>query len=139
LRQILHAHELLTSVLDPAGWVNHARQSIFEAARDPIDLSEMGRELLTVVRQGLQTMYRRCGEAKEQTQRLGFPAYSAYIDGLAQTIRHWTNVFYESGLDALCEVVNDVDWNQLRLPKQPGDESRIAAGKAAVESVRKPM
>ncbi len=139
LRQILHAHELLTSVLDPVGWMNHARRSIAEAARDPIDLSEMGRELLTVVRQGLQTMFRRCSEAREQTQRLGFPVYSDYLGALSDIIRHWTNVFYESGLDALCEVVSDLDWKQFKLPKQSGDESRVAAAKAAVESVRKPM
>ena len=139
LRQILHAHELLTSVLDPVGWINHARRSIAEAARDPVDLSEMGRELLTVVRQGLQTMFRRCGEAREQTQRLGFPAYSDYLCALSDIIRHWTNVFYESGLDALCEVVNDLDWKQFKLPKQSGDDSRLAAAKAAVESVREPM
>ena len=139
LRQILHAHELLTSVLDPVGWMNHARRSIAEAARDPIDLSEMGCDLLMVVRQGLQTMFRRCAEAKEQTRRLGCPAYCDYLDGLAQIIRHWTHVFFESGLDALCEAVKDLDWKQYKLPKQPGDDSRVAAGKAAVESVRKPM
>lgn len=139
LRQILHAHELLTSVLDPVGWMNHARRSIAEAARDPIDLSEMGRDLLMVVRQGLQTMFRRCGEAREQTQRLGFSEYSDYLGALSDIIRHWTNVFYESGLDALCEVVSDLDLKQLKLPKQSGDDSRLAAAKAAVESVRKPM
>lgn len=139
LRQILHAHELLTSVLDPVGWMNHARRSISEAARDPIDLSEMGCELLTVVRQGLQTLFRRCGEAREQTQRLGFPAYSQYLGDLFEIIRHWTNVFYESGLDALCDAVNSLNWNEFRLPKQSGEESRVAAAKAAVESVRKPM
>lgn len=139
LRQILHAHELLTSVLDPAGWTNHARRSIAEAARDPIDLSEMGRELLTVVRKGLEMIFRRCGEAREQTRRLGFPVYADYLCELSEIIRTWTNVFYESGLDALCEVVKDLDWKKYKLPKQSGDDSRIAAAKAAVESVRRPM
>jgi ATP-dependent helicase/nuclease subunit A len=134
LRQILHAHELLTSVVNPAGWLKHARGRIAEAAHAPLEESELGIELLNSVREGLAAVRHRCDDAVRQLRGLGFGQYADYLKDIGATLGYWDSAFADGGIDALAEVVKDADWP--RLPTVRGEVPNKELAKSLVDAVR---
>src|SRR2546423_1252335 len=139
IRQVLHAHDLLTSVQEPQAWMNNARERIAEAAEGEFQSSRLGEELLEIVKDGLEALIARCQEARREVASLGFAKYVGYIDSLRGTLDYWMQALRGDGLDALSEVAGDVDWKQLKLPPEAGDPADRAVAKALIDSVRESM
>jgi ATP-dependent helicase/nuclease subunit A len=137
VRLVIRARELLTSLVDPAGWIDHARKRIAEGGSRPLDESELGRELHALVERELANLADRCERAIAQIKKLkGFDKYMGVLNDARQTIRHWGRVFREAGLSALREE-SDVEFE--RLPSIPNSVPDKALAKAAIDSVREAM
>jgi ATP-dependent helicase/nuclease subunit A len=137
VRLVIRARELLTSLVDPVGWIDHARKRIAEAGSRRLEESELGRELHGLVERELTGLTDRCERAIAQVNQLqGFDKYLAVLHDARQTIRHWGRVFREAGLSALREE-SDVEFE--RLPSIPNSVPDKALAKSAVDSVREAM
>ncbi|MDB5304588.1 MAG: ATP-dependent deoxyribonuclease subunit, partial [Phycisphaerales bacterium] len=174
LRQVLHAHDLLTSVADPPRWIARAHARIAEATpsrnqspenrdspgfgrtsagptaenRDSPGFSggngvrdsgsfaesELGAELIATIGKGLAAVRRRCDDAIAQLRGLGFPQYADYLSTVAATLGYWHQAFDDEGIDALAEVVKDVEWP--RLPSIRGEVANKELAKSLVDAVR---
>ncbi|MDB5354759.1 MAG: ATP-dependent deoxyribonuclease subunit [Phycisphaerales bacterium] len=134
LRQVLHAHDLLTSVVDPPAWIARAHARIAEAAHGPLADSELGAELIDTISKGLAVVRQRCDQTIGQLRALGFPRYVEYLSAIAAMLGYWHQAFADDGIDALAEVVKDVEWP--RLPTIRGDVANKELAKSLVESVR---
>jgi ATP-dependent helicase/nuclease subunit A len=137
VRLVIRARELLTSLVDPVGWIDRARKRIAEAGSRPLEESELGRELHGLVERELAGLADRCERAIAQLKVLrGFDKYLGVLQDARQTIRHWGRVFREAGLSALREE-SDVEFE--RLPSISNTVPDKALAKAAVDSVREAM
>jgi ATP-dependent helicase/nuclease subunit A len=66
-RLVLHAHEMLTSLVDPEAWTDRALRRIREGAEAPkLTDTELGRELYDFVSAGLSSIAERCDAAIAQ-------------------------------------------------------------------------
>jgi ATP-dependent helicase/nuclease subunit A len=136
-RLLVRAHEMLTSLVDPSGWMTHARTRIEQAASLPLDESQMGRELLQLIAIELQNLEQRCDRALEQLSQLGgFEKYLAVVRDAKQIVKHWSKVFQSSGLSALKEE-SEITFD--RLPSVSNNVPNKELAKAAVDSVRDAM
>jgi ATP-dependent helicase/nuclease subunit A len=134
LRQLLHVHELLTSVVDPAGWIARSRGRIDEAVEKPPEKSELGRELLQTIRRGLTAAQARCGKAIDKVGRIGFRQYADYLADIGAALRRWLKLFQDGGLDALTEAVKDFQLG--RLPSVAAAVPGKEVAKSLVDAVR---
>jgi len=137
LRQLLHTHDLLTSVVDPSAWMKNARDRLADAAQGQLEQSELGGELVALVRKGLDSLDLMCDSACEQVSKLGFAKYAHYVADLAGAIRYWSQTLRDGGIDALCEVVKDMNWEDL--PREKGDAGDLDLAKAAINALRDQM
>ncbi|HWE04985.1 MAG TPA: helicase-exonuclease AddAB subunit AddA [Tepidisphaeraceae bacterium] len=131
---MLHLHELLTSVADPAAWRDRARDQIVEAIELPLAESQLGKELSRTIERGLLALCARCEQAIEKVAAIGFPAYAGYLNDIGATLRYWREVFVSDGIDALAEVVKDIEWPKLAAVR--GDPPGKELAKSLVDSVR---
>lgn len=137
VRLAIKTHELLCSLVDPAGWIDHARRRLREAASRPLEESELGRELHARIERALNDLSARCARATEVVRRIeGFDKYLGVLGELEQTIRHWDKVFRTSGLSALKDV-SDVP--AVRLPPVKSGTAGKELAKGAIDSVREEM
>src|SRR4029077_20083253 len=60
ITQVLHAHDLLCSVVDRDAWIARAQTRIDEPIRMRVDQSSLGRELMDLIRQRLAGYRIRC-------------------------------------------------------------------------------
>src|SRR5688572_19157479 len=65
LHRIIHAHNMLCSVVDPEGWLDRTRARI-AGADGALDKSELGREMAQLVTSRLHDYRRRCVDAATQ-------------------------------------------------------------------------
>jgi ATP-dependent helicase/nuclease subunit A len=137
LKQLLHAHDLLTSVLDPAAWLTNARARIADGATGQLEQSELGHQLVALLEKGLDSLTHRCELARAQVSELGFSKYAHYLGNLAGAIRYWSQALRDGGVDALCEVVKDMQPDDL--PREKGDAADLELAKSAINSVREQM
>ena len=63
IQDMLHLHELLTSVADPAAWMDRSRSQIVDAIELPLEQSELGQELSRIIERGLVAIGERCAQA----------------------------------------------------------------------------
>ena len=139
VRQVIKTYELLTSLVGPAEWVERSRRRIEEAADPgrPLERSELGKELVALIDQGLRTCAERCVKAVALVERLGgFEKYAEVLRESAQVLDDWRRVFRDEGLDALAEVA------AVEFPRLPSLRNTVPnkeLAKAAVDSVRDEM
>ena len=136
LRHVLRAHEMLCSLVDPAGWTGRARARLVEAAEGPLLASELGKDLIDLLGRRLAAMRQRCAAALDLVTRLEhFPKYVEQLRDLSQALKHWEKVLTDEGPDALAE-----EMKYLELPKLPPIKSDVPGkdvAKAAIDAVRK--
>jgi ATP-dependent helicase/nuclease subunit A len=137
VRLVIRAHELLTSVIDPAGWIDAARGRLQHAASAPLHESKLGQELHKLIDAELNALAERCDRATAQLRQIGgFEKYLAVLVEARQTINHWNKVFRESGLSALKEVSA---FEPDPLPRMSNNLPNKALAKGLVDSVRDAM
>jgi ATP-dependent helicase/nuclease subunit A len=116
--QVIATHNLLCSLVDPAGWIEQARRRIAEAARGPLEKSELGRELLRQVEETLDALLRSCADAAKSLRAMPrvFAGYVTQLDEVAQFLNHAKRVLHEAGLDMLIS-----EWRDFagEMPKAP--------------------
>lgn len=134
LDSVLHVHDLLTSVLDRAGWVGACRERLEEAAREPLHESALGQRLLELVGRGLGALRQRCASHVNQLGQMGFAQYAGYLAEIRSVLAHWEEVFREHGIDALAEVSHEPPWPTL--PKVPNSVPNKDLAKSLVDSIR---
>ena len=135
-RLVLHAHEMLASLVDGDAWTERSIRRIREAAEAPtLADTELGRELHDFVAAGLASIAARCDAATARLPRLG--PFQKYVDLLSETrstIDLWEKQFAEQGLDALAAGV--AAFVPGKLPSVRNDVPNKDAARAAVDAVR---
>jgi ATP-dependent helicase/nuclease subunit A len=138
IRKVIHTHQMLESLVDPAAWIDDARRAIADATGGELTHSELGEELVRMIRRTIADVRGRCGRAVKYVQSLGdFPAYLEALDGCARGLRYWNELVTGEGIDALAEHVRNFAHLKLRAVSNsiPGKEQ----AKKAVDSVREAM
>ncbi len=134
LRRVVGTHELLSSLVDPQAWLNNTRHRLREAAEGPLETSELGQQLGTLISDGLISLRSRCVAGLRQLRGLGgFEKYEQVVIEHGQAIQHWRETFESAGLDALTEVVQ-VEWP--RLPAIPSSVPNKDLAKSIVDRIR---
>ena len=118
LRRVVHAHAMLCSVVDPEGWLNRARARIADASDAALAQSELGREMIGLVRSRLGDYRRRCVDAAAQfgaTEH--FVPYAEYVNELIAAIDEVAATFGAGDFDKLARAVKAFAFPPL--PKMP--------------------
>jgi ATP-dependent helicase/nuclease subunit A len=138
IRQVIRAYDTLCSVVDPAGWLHHARHRIEQAIDLPMEKSELGQAYARIIRSELNSLLRECAAAANAIKQLKrFEMYVAHLRELWTVLKHWLSVLDSHGLDALAEESSTVE-----LPALPRVASSIEGkdlAKSLVDSVREAM
>ena len=138
IRRVIHTHDLLCSLVDPAGWLDRSRGRIAEAADIPLEETQLGRELIDYLSRGIADMRVRCAAAHDLVHRLGgFDGYLAKLSEWSQVLQHWDHTLRDFGIDALTDEM--LDGEAFKLPSVRATVPNKELAKAAVESVRGPM
>jgi ATP-dependent helicase/nuclease subunit A len=138
IRRVIQTHEMLASLVDPAGWIERSRWRIAQAAELPLEQTELGQELTGILSRTLADLRSRCQRAIELVGGMrNFPRYVATLTECSQVLRFWHETLADDGIDALREHVCGHDPPRL-APVASGTPGRDIA-KAAVDSVREPM
>ena len=135
MRQVLHVHELLTSVVSPAKWIAEARRRIDDAIEKPLEETELGKDLLRVIGRGLESILSRTDKAIQTVSESGISKYVEYLREMSTVFGYWNDVFQGGGIDALAEVVKDPQW-----PKLPAVRSEVPGkelGKSLIDGLKK--
>jgi len=138
MSQVLAAHELLNSLIDPPGWRETALTRLRDGADSPLAVSQLGREFLKQVRAELASLAEQCKRANEAVKMIdGFAGYVEQLRQAYATLRHWTGVFETHGLDALSEEVCAIQFDKAPSFKAgvPGKER----AKALLDGVKDAM
>jgi ATP-dependent helicase/nuclease subunit A len=139
LRRVIHANEMLNSLVDRDGWIERSLRRIEEgAAAGKLEASDLGRELSEFLSSGLAAIRGRCDEAIEQVGRIGgFAKYVAVLREHAAALTDWERSLREGGVDApAAEVARFVP---PKLPPVKNDVPGKDLAKAAVDGVRGAM
>ena len=138
LREVLRVHDLLGSLLDPGKWVADAKGRIDEATVAGADLSktELGKRLTYLLRRQITAIGQRCNSANALLATLGkFLPYEKRVEEVRQICRHIYTLLNDAGVDAVNEVVNEVQFE--RLPSVKSDVPNKEVAKDAVDGVMK--
>ncbi len=132
--KIIEAHDLLASLVDPAGWLAESRRRTAEASEKPLNETTLGKELLADLRGQLESLGKSCNESLKILATMnGFEKYVEVLTACRQILRHWWEVLKNDGVDALAEEAN------VELPRLPPIKSTVPgkdAAKALVDGIR---
>jgi ATP-dependent helicase/nuclease subunit A len=96
--QVVAAHELLQSVVDPQAWRAMGRRRLTEGADRPLGESELGQALMDMVRGHLEALRGQCARAGKIIAAMpGFEGYAKLLREWYLAIRHWQGIVPESG------------------------------------------
>ena len=135
--QVIHTHELLTSLIDPGDWLDRALARVSDAADKPLDESDLGRELLTAVDTALNRLERRCADAAAALKPLGINGYTARVTEWAALVLGWIDTFARHGIDALAKDVKSFE--PARAPSVKADTPHKDLAKALLDSLKEQM
>jgi ATP-dependent helicase/nuclease subunit A len=137
LRQVIELHDMTASLFDPRAWLATAQQRIDGACGGDLESSELGRELLELIRKRLAGLRGRCDGSLAMVSRMGgFAKYETALREMQATLTHWQSVLDKDGLDALSgEMIDEFP----RLPSIASATPGKEIAKQAVDSVRKDM
>jgi ATP-dependent helicase/nuclease subunit A len=156
--QVVAAYELLQSVVDPDEWRTTALRRLVEGAERPLDQSELGRELIALLRGYLESLQRQCAQAGKIISKMpGFGAYTTLLREWYRIIQHWCGLASvslapssahtadddgKSGaaedahwLSALAEEIQGVDWP--KLPSMKKDMVGKETAKGLMDDLKK--
>ena len=134
---VVRTHELLCSVADPVEWLATARSRIDEAATKPLCETELGGELVEIVRHRLAALTERCDAAIFNVRRMsGFEKYVEFLVDLGDAISVWSRAFGDCNFDALAKSVAAFDLVKRTKPRFPADKPGRAAAEDELETVR---
>ena len=131
---VKETHEMLESLVEPAGWMERSRRRIAEGAQRPLAQSELGQEYLSGLRERLAALREECAAAIDAIPATTFPRYVTYAQVLAATAAHWELLLERDGLEALAAEVRG--FKAERLPSYGKDLDGKEAAQAVVNRLR---
>lgn len=138
LDQVIRAHALLQSIVDPAAWQRQARQRLAEAAQLPLEQSELGRDLIALLERRIESLSVQCDQAEKIISAMdGFDKYLAILHDWHQVIQHWASTLKNSGIAALAEEAPKQTWT--RLPSIANDLPGKNAAKSRMDALKKSL
>ena len=138
IQQVVATHQLLASLIDPAGWIARSAAAIREAAEKPLGESTLGRNLLGQIEAALASLLRRCDDARRSLRAFGpdFSPYVRHVEELSPFFTHLRDVFNRDGLDMLISEVADFRAAKPRAPAIRGQPANKDLAKSLVDSVK---
>jgi len=117
-KQVIRTHDLLCSMIDRDRWIDEAQARVREAIEKPLVESQLGTELLALIRTRLADCQRRCRHGIEQLRRLGrdFAGYVGIASSLLAKLEAWVAPI---DIDRLSAAIST--WQRPRLPHIPND------------------
>ena len=131
---LVRTHEMLQSLVDPDGWLRGAVGRIAEAAQQPLENSQLGRDYLAILGEQLNDLVRECQAAVDALSRMaGFDGYVAYARHLLGLAESWRETLAKRGYDGLADVIASVE-----LPRLPSVRNTVP-GKEAASAIISPV
>jgi ATP-dependent helicase/nuclease subunit A len=133
IEQVISAHQLLCSLVNPKGWTDNARTEINQAATQPMEASNLGCKFIEQITKDLNGLLERSRDAWKALRSMD-PAFKGYLDQLTElgtTLKHWQQVLKDEGLNMLVSEVRD--FKNTKLPQAPRIKER--AGKDLAKSM----
>ncbi len=139
IHQLLRAHDMLASLIDPAKWLANARTRIEEGAAKPLTDSALGHELATLVHEKLANLRTRAVEHIERIHEMhGLDLYVNHLSDLIAILEYWIDEFGESRFDRLAAVRSS-----LEIPRLPtirnADPAEKELAQSYINSIKKEM
>jgi ATP-dependent helicase/nuclease subunit A len=136
--QVVAAHNLLCSLVDPTGWIADARRRIEESAHGPLEKTEMGKELLKQIDEALDGLSRSCVEAHKSISRMPrvFSGYVAQLEEMGQFLGHCKAVLRDNGLDMQVSEWRDFAAAMPPAPRIPSDVPGKELAKSLLDGVK---
>ena len=139
MRRVIRTHELLNSTIDPDVWIQSARSRIANAQQGDLRQSELGIELVSLIRRGLADLKRKAVLASQRLANLyGLDSYAEYVNELLAAVHEWEACFGEGNFDALARSVQNFEMTRLSAARDV-DEAQREKGKTIINSLRKSM
>jgi ATP-dependent helicase/nuclease subunit A len=136
LEKLLHTHDLLGSLVDPADWIARARKRIAEAADGDLHASALGRDLHAEIERGIASLRASCTSAIAALKRIGgFPLYVSDMENCADHIDDWAGAVERKGIDAVAALARDIKLEKLKPYSNELPNKKLA--KSLVDGVRK--
>ncbi len=133
---VLHTHDLMTSLIDPAAWSAESIRRLEEGAALPLTKSAVGKEYLALIHGQLETLVQRCRAALRSIST-DFPKYIDYVSELAATAELWAVTLRDHGYDALAAAVKSFEPG--RMPTYSNSVAGKERAAAEVKSVQTMM
>jgi ATP-dependent helicase/nuclease subunit A len=135
LDKLLHTHELLGSLVDPAAWIARARHRIAESVEGDFPSGALGQELRDEIDRGITSLRASCASALAAMKRIGgFPLYEDDLRNCADHIDDWTGKLERGGIDAVAEAVANVELEDLPRYSNQLENKKLA--KSLIDDVR---
>jgi ATP-dependent helicase/nuclease subunit A len=133
LKRVIHAHNMLCSIVDPRGWLTTARDRIAEAARGPLGKSELGREMAGLIQDRLSDFRRRCIDAVKQFSRSEpLVPYAEWVNELIAALEGINEDFQGENFDKLSAAIK-----AFPMPKLPRMASTVPGKEDAKKQIDK--
>jgi ATP-dependent helicase/nuclease subunit A len=138
VQKLIHTHNLLTSIVDPQGWIETNIAIMREAAELPVEESKLGQQLVERLAGHLTSLIRRCEDAERALRSLGrdFTPYFEYVADLAPFFQHCQNIMRRDGVEMLISEVTDFRAGRARVPSVRGQPANKELAKSIVDSVK---
>jgi ATP-dependent helicase/nuclease subunit A len=109
LREVLHLHDLMCSVVDREGWLEQVMQDIAEASKSrSLIKTSLGAQLAGMVTQWLNDLHQRWIKLS------GDHRYAEHVNELRTNVEWWIQAFKRGGFDALAHELKE--YQPQRLP-----------------------
>src|SRR5690606_35131080 len=119
IKRLIACHNLLTSVADPEAWRQETRRRVEEAARLPIDRSDLGREFIVLLRRELAGALESAQRLERESADAGLAKYALHVQACMVTpARQWLSLAEAGDVDGLAAAFAQYD--RGRLPTKPG-------------------
>lgn len=138
ISRVIKTHEMLASVVDPAGWRAAARSRIASGIDQPLEASPLGQELIRLVRRKLAWLRDQTERAGKEIKSIG--GFDAYVDILREhwmMLKSWEKTLADHGLAALSE-----EHRLLELDKLPSFKATVPnkdLAKSLIDAVREEL
>ena len=131
-KRILRVHDLRSSTVDPAHWSATAAARLAEAAAAPLGQSQLGGQLLSLLRDEIGGLIRRARSVESRVAGES-EKYAAHVRAIAVAIESWKQSLERNGFDVFrLEALSSL----AGIPRLPIDKNGSDASKTLIKKLK---
>src|SRR5439155_14499930 len=117
---------------DRQRWIDAAKQRITEGIAQPLAQSQLGRDLVLLIKRRLKEYYERCRRSAEQIATIG--GFDDYVDAVSELMARTESWLAMDEIDQISQAISSVP-NPKVLPKSSDLPGKDRA-KKVVDEIR---